>query len=95
MASVAPGPLSSFAYIEGARPHTKKAFPIIAGLALLSFALHLAGANHYGFFRDELYYIACARHLDFGYVDQRLFGSAERRTCWRPSIAAVCLTERG
>jgi Dolichyl-phosphate-mannose-protein mannosyltransferase len=31
--------------------------------------LHLITANGYGYFRDELYYLACARHLDFGYVD--------------------------
>jgi hypothetical protein len=28
-----------------------------------------AGQN-YGYFRDELYYLACALHLDWGYVDQ-------------------------
>ena len=27
-------------------------------------------ANRYGIFRDELYYLACAEHLDWGYVDQ-------------------------
>ena len=40
---------------------------LIAGLRLL---LHLATANRYGYFRDEMYYLACAQHLDWGYVDQ-------------------------
>lgn len=26
--------------------------------------------RHYGYFIDELYYLACSRHLDWGYVDQ-------------------------
>ena len=35
--------------------------------------LHLLTANRYGIFRDELYYIACSRHLDWGYVDMPPF----------------------
>ncbi|MGA9407729.1 MAG: glycosyltransferase family 39 protein, partial [Bacteroidota bacterium] len=31
--------------------------------------LTLATAGRYGFFGDELYYFACSKHLDFGYVD--------------------------
>src|SRR5436189_5645017 len=42
---------------------------IIAGLALVALIVHLLTIHRYGYFRDELYYIACARHLDFGYVD--------------------------
>ncbi|HEX6495612.1 MAG TPA: glycosyltransferase, partial [Acidobacteriaceae bacterium] len=48
---------------------------LLAGFfALLKFALHL-GANlwephiGWGYFRDEMYYILCGRHLDWGYVD--------------------------
>jgi hypothetical protein len=40
--------------------------------ALLAAAItlvHLATAGGYGIFRDELYYLACSRHLDWGYVD--------------------------
>ena len=42
---------------------------IAAWIALLSAALHLAFIGRYGWFRDELYYIACGERLAFGYVD--------------------------
>jgi 4-amino-4-deoxy-L-arabinose transferase-like glycosyltransferase len=42
--------------------------PLIA--AALVFIVHLVGNPHYGFFRDELYFIMCGFHPQFGYVDQ-------------------------
>jgi len=32
--------------------------------------LQMATNGRYGYFRDELYYLACSEHLDAGYVDQ-------------------------
>jgi hypothetical protein len=42
--------------------------PWIAAFATL--ILHLVGNPHYGFVRDELYFIICGFHPQFGYVDQ-------------------------
>jgi len=44
---------------------------IILTLSILTFGIHLVAMINggYGIFRDELYYIACANHPDFGYVD--------------------------
>lgn len=39
-------------------------------MAGLTVVLHAAGNPHYGFFRDELYFIICGRHPAWGYVDQ-------------------------
>jgi len=42
-------------------------------LPLLALLFHLSTAQRYGIFRDELYYVACGAHLDFGYVDHPPF----------------------
>jgi len=39
-------------------------------VAAVGLVLHLLTAGNYGIFRDELYYLDCANHLAFGYVDQ-------------------------
>lgn len=43
---------------------------IIAALVAAKLAVHFIFNRGYGYFRDELYYLECARHLAFGYVDQ-------------------------
>jgi 4-amino-4-deoxy-L-arabinose transferase-like glycosyltransferase len=42
----------------------------IFAIAAAKLALHLYTGRHYGYFVDELYYLACSRHLAWGYVDQ-------------------------
>ena len=42
----------------------------LAVFALAKLAVHLLAITRYGWFRDEFYYVVCARHLAWGYVDQ-------------------------
>jgi 4-amino-4-deoxy-L-arabinose transferase-like glycosyltransferase len=42
---------------------------LLAGFALAKLAIHLLVLTRYGWFRDELYYVVCARHPAWGYVD--------------------------
>src|SRR5215470_17284630 len=43
---------------------------VLLAIAALSLLVHLATATRYGYFGDELYFMACGEHLDWGYVDQ-------------------------
>jgi hypothetical protein len=42
----------------------------VLAIAACKLLVHLYAGRHYGYFVDELYYLACSRHLDWGYVDQ-------------------------
>lgn len=53
-----------------ARPWLLGSGLAVAVLALIKLAVHLYAGRSYGYFVDELYYLDCARHLDWGYVDQ-------------------------
>lgn len=55
-----------------AREHdaSRTALYLVWALALATAVLHLAVAGRYDIFRNELYFIVCGRHPDFGYVDQ-------------------------
>ena len=59
------------------QPHSvADATGLLLLLALAKTALHLATIANYGYFRDELYYLACADHLAWGYVDHPPFSIA-------------------
>ena len=76
---------------------------VVLYLAAVKLLLHLFTAGRYGIFRDELYYLACAEHLDWGYVDQpplialiawiarHLFGSSLLGLRLLPAIAGAAL----
>src|SRR5882724_11886296 len=41
----------------------------VAAIACAKFVFHMATAGLYGFFIDEIYFLACGQHLAWGYVD--------------------------
>lgn len=55
---------------EARKPWLMGAGLAVALIAAAILALHLHAGRRYGYFIDELYYLACARHLGWGYVDQ-------------------------
>jgi hypothetical protein len=75
--------------------------PVI--LALLQLVVQTVFHGNYGYFRDELYYIACSNHLAFGYVDQpplsiallwvsrMLLGDSLYAIRFLPSVAGACV----
>jgi hypothetical protein len=52
------------------RPFLGAGLGVVALVAVAKLLLHLATASRYGYFGDELYFMACGEHLDWGYVDQ-------------------------
>jgi 4-amino-4-deoxy-L-arabinose transferase-like glycosyltransferase len=82
---------------------------VAVAFGLATFVLHFATAGGYGYQRDELYFMSCAQHLAWGYVDQPpliavitkiavfLFGDSLRGIRLLPAVAAtftVLLTGR-
>jgi hypothetical protein len=68
---------------QEAAPTAGRATALLAGIALADLALHLALSGRYGYWIDELYFLACGDHLAWGYVDHP------------PLIAAIAALERG
>jgi len=68
-------------------------------VAAVVFVVHLVTAPYYGYFRDELYFIACSDHLAAGYVDfaplaawilkanRVVFGDSLYALRWLPGLA--------
>ena len=82
---------------------------VTALFAAATFVFHIVNAGRYGYQRDELYFLSCAQHLSWGYVDQppliavvaklarALFGDSLYAIRLLPAIAAgatVALTGR-
>ena len=75
------------------------AVPLV--FAALKLLLHALAYSNFGYFRDELYYIACSDHLAWGYVDQpplsiallalnrALFGDSLLALRWLPALAGA------
>ena len=73
---------------------------VAVGLFAAKVGLHLALGARYGYNGDELYFLACGRHLAFGYVDHaplvpwiarassELFGDSLRALRFFPAVAA-------
>jgi hypothetical protein len=62
--------------------------------ATFKFAIHLGGGGGYGYHRDEMYYLICADHLAWGYVDHpplSVLLIAATRAVAGASVAAIRL----
>jgi Dolichyl-phosphate-mannose-protein mannosyltransferase len=51
-------------------PFLSDGMPAVLGMAAALLVLHCIFNNRYDYFRDEFDYLACAKHLAWGYVDQ-------------------------
>ncbi len=78
-AAAAPSASKSSTSHDILEPFDRRVFVVAAAV----FALLTAYSSRYGFHRDELYFLDCARHLALSYVDQPVF---------TPLVARLALT---
>jgi hypothetical protein len=76
---------------------------IVLYIAAVKLLLHLLTIARYGIFRDEMYYVACSRHMAWGYVDHppltvwiawfghHVFGDSPLGVRLLPAIAGAAL----
>lgn len=53
--------------------YLKSDVALLIYLALAKLVIHFLTSGQYGYFRDELYYMACGENLAFGYIDHPPF----------------------
>src|ERR1022692_3217543 len=88
---------------EPRTPRQLGAAMLVAGIAAIKLILPLSAGRYYGYFVDELYNVALARHLAWGYVDVApmialigrveiaLFGTSLSAIRLAPALAGACL----
>ena len=88
--------------IEAPEQSVVRVAPVVWLVAAATLLLHLATANGYGIFRDEMYYIVCSQRLDWGYVDhpplsilllafwRLVFGESLLALRFLPGLAHAC-----
>jgi 4-amino-4-deoxy-L-arabinose transferase-like glycosyltransferase len=59
--------------VNETEPRAMSARIAVGIIALTAFLAQILTIHRYGIFRDELYYVACSKHLAWGYVDQPPF----------------------
>jgi hypothetical protein len=74
------------------RTSARGSLMVIGAAALVKLLFHLIAVNQYGYFRDELYYLASTQHLAAGYVEHppfSIFLLAAQTSVFGDSLLAI------